>query len=131
MAELIGHLVALMDVDGATVKVGLDVPGNEAYLDAIMQGGRTVRGPTDEELARDIRSTPAFQSEGQFSPQSYFRVVRGVFRETPQGYEEMRRRSLIAGRLKQLIFHAAKLSPAELDAAFASTAEAASCEGQR
>ena len=74
---------------------------------------------TDEELARDIRGTPAFQAGGEFSPQSYFRVVRSVFRETPQGYEEMRRRSLIAGRLKQLIFHAAKLSPAELDEAFA------------
>lgn len=54
MAELIGHLVALMDVDGATVKVGLDVPGNEAYLDAVRQGGRTVRGPSDEELARAL-----------------------------------------------------------------------------
>ncbi len=50
--------------------------------------------------------------------------MRGVFRETPQGYEEMRRRSLIAGRLKQLIFHAAKLSPAELDAAFAQARKA-------
>ena len=54
MAELIGHLVALMDVDGATVKVGLDVPGNEAYLDAVMQGGRKARQPTDEELARAL-----------------------------------------------------------------------------
>lgn len=74
---------------------------------------------TDEELNRDIRATPAFQAGGDFSPQAYFRVVRGVFRETPQGYEEMRRRSLTAGRLKQLIFHSAKLSPAELDEAFA------------
>jgi hypothetical protein len=79
---------------------------------------------TDEELNRDIRATPAFQAGGDFSPQAYFQVVRGVFRETPQGYEEMRRRSLTAGRLKQLIFHAAKLSPAELDEAFAAQRKA-------
>ena len=52
MAELIGHLVALMDVDGATVKVALDVPGNEAYLAAVRS--RAPRPPTEEELARAL-----------------------------------------------------------------------------
>ncbi len=69
---------------------------------------------TDAELARDIRGTPAFQSGGEFSSEAYFRAVRAAFRDTPQGYEEMRRRSLVAGRLKQLIFQAAKLTPGEL-----------------
>lgn len=52
MAELIGHLVALVDVDGATVKVGLDVPGNEAYVEAVR--GRAPRAPTPEEVARAV-----------------------------------------------------------------------------
>jgi hypothetical protein len=74
---------------------------------------------TDEELARDIRGTPAFQSGGEFSPETYFRVVRSAFHDTPSGYEEMRRRSLLAGRLKQLIFQAAKLTPSEMEPYFA------------
>ena len=69
---------------------------------------------TDAELAHDIRSSPAFQAGGEFSPETYYRAVRAVFRDTPQGYEEMRRRDIKAGRVKQLIFQAAKLAPAEL-----------------
>ncbi|MBI5241777.1 MAG: SurA N-terminal domain-containing protein [Elusimicrobia bacterium] len=119
------YLEALRSRDGEVsddmvkrIKVDMlrDMIVDEMLLVKAEEMGITV---TDEELARDIRATPAFQAGGEFSPQSYFRVVRSVFRETPQGYEEMRRRSLIAGRLKQLIFHAAKLSPAELDEAFA------------
>jgi hypothetical protein len=74
---------------------------------------------TDAELARDIRGTPAFQAGGEFSPEAYFRAVRSAFRDTPQGYEEMRRRSLVAGRLKQLIFQSAKLAPGELEPLYA------------
>ncbi|MDD5628226.1 MAG: SurA N-terminal domain-containing protein [Elusimicrobia bacterium] len=86
---------------------------------------------TDSELAHDIRSTPAFQAGGEFSPESYFRVVRGVFRDTPQGYETMRRRSLIASRLKQVVFQAAKLTPGELDAAYAKDRAAAETDFQK
>ena len=74
---------------------------------------------TDEELARDVRATPAFQAGGEFSPESYYRVVRSVFHETPQGYEGMRRRSLMSSRLKQLIFQSAKLTPAEVSESYA------------
>ncbi len=123
LEALRGRDAEVTDDMAKRVKIDMlrDMIVDEMLLVKAEEMGITV---TDEELARDIRSTPAFQSEGQFSPQSYFRVVRGVFRETPQGYEEMRRRSLIAGRLKQLIFHAAKLSPAELDAAFARARQA-------
>ena len=69
--------------------------------------------------ARDIRGTPAFQAGGEFSPEAYFRAVRSAFRDTPQGYEEMRRRSLVAGRLKQLVFQSAKLAPSELETLYA------------
>ena len=86
---------------------------------------------TDTELARDIRGTPAFQAGGDFNPEAYFRVVRSAFRDTPQGYEEMRRRSLVAGRLKQLIFQAAKLVPGELEPLYAQDRGAAEKDFQK
>lgn len=69
---------------------------------------------TDAELARDVRNTPAFQRNGGFSEDAYFQAVRQIFRETPQGYEETRRRTMLTSKLKQLIFQSAKLAPAEL-----------------
>jgi hypothetical protein len=89
---------------------------DEMLLEKAEEMGLTV---TDAELARDIRATPAFQAGGEFSPEAYFRAVRSVFHETPQGYEEMRRRNLISGRLKQLIFQSAKLSPSEVQELYA------------
>lgn len=86
---------------------------------------------TDSELARDIRGTPAFQSGGDFSPEAYFRAVRGAFHDTPAGYEAMRRRSLVAGRLKQLIFQAAKLTPGELEASYVKDRDAAAKDFQK
>ena len=94
---------------------------NEMIVDEILLAKAEEMGitVTDAELDRDIRGTPAFQAGGEFSPEAYYRAVRTIFRDTPQGYEEMRRRSLKAGRLKQLVFQAAKLSPAELQELYA------------
>ena len=69
---------------------------------------------TDEELSRDIQNTPVFQSGGAFNQELYFRAVRTVFHDTPEAYEESRRRTLKVMRLKQLIYQAAKVAPAEL-----------------
>jgi len=74
---------------------------------------------TNDELSRDIRATPAFQREGQFDQDVYFRQVRAIFRETPQEYERSRRKAIKSGRLKQLIYRMAKVPPAEVDAALA------------
>ena len=70
---------------------------------------------TDEELARDIRSTPAFQRGDRFDETVYFENVRRYFRESPQLYEEQRRKTLLAGKMKQLVFLSAKLTPKELE----------------
>jgi peptidyl-prolyl cis-trans isomerase D len=86
---------------------------------------------SDEELARDVRGTPAFQAEGQFSPETYFRAVRAAFHDTPQGYEETRRRTLTASRLKQVVFQAAKLTPGELEPFYARDRGAAEKEFQK
>ena len=74
---------------------------------------------TNDELSRDIRATPAFQRDGQFDQDVYFRQVRAIFRETPQEYERSRRKSIKSGRLKQLIYRMAKVPQAETDAAYA------------
>lgn len=73
----------------------------------------------DGELARDIQTTPAFQRNGAFAQDLYFQAVRGVYRDTPEAYEKQRRKQLQALRLKQLLFHCAKLTPAELEEAYA------------
>lgn len=74
---------------------------------------------TNDELSRDIRATPAFQREGRFDQELYFRQVRAIFRENPQEYERSRRKAIKSGRLKQLLYRMSKLPPAEVDAAYA------------
>lgn len=80
---------------------------------------------SNDELSRDIRATPAFQRGGQFDQDVYFQQVRSIFRETPQEYEAARRKSIKSGRLKQLIYRTAKVSPAEVDAVYAQALKAA------
>ncbi|OGR85461.1 MAG: hypothetical protein A3J74_09935 [Elusimicrobia bacterium RIFCSPHIGHO2_02_FULL_57_9] len=72
----------------------------------------------DEELARDIRNTPAFQRDGNFSQEAYFFAVRRSFGDTPEAYEGQRRLQIKTAKFKQLLYHSAKLTPAEVDAAF-------------
>lgn len=59
MAELIDPFVALVEVDGSTVKVPLFIQGNEDYQRAVAQAsesGKVSREPTDEELARAVEA---------------------------------------------------------------------------
>lgn len=74
---------------------------------------------TDEDVARDIRNTPAFQRGGAFNQDLYFQAVRTAVRDTPQSYEELRRKQLKTMKLKQLIYNSAKLTPRELEEAYA------------
>jgi len=80
---------------------------------------------TNDELSRDIRATPAFQREGQFDQDVYFRQVRAIFRESPQEYERSRRKAIKSGRLKQLIYRTAKVPPAEAEQVYAQVVKSA------
>jgi hypothetical protein len=73
---------------------------------------------TDEELARDIRATPAFVRAGQFDQDAYFQAVRATFRESPQEYERERRKSIETARLKSLFYRMVKITPDELREAY-------------
>jgi len=74
---------------------------------------------TDEELARDIRSVPAFRRSGQFDQDVYIMTIHERFHMTPQEFEEERRKSLKAGKLKDLFLRASKIAPAELRETYA------------
>ncbi len=69
---------------------------------------------TDEELARDIRSTPAFVRGGQFDQDAYFQAVRSTFKQSPQEYENERRKAIKTARLKSLFYRVAKLPESEV-----------------
>lgn len=80
---------------------------------------------TNDQLSREIRGTPAFQQNGQFSQDAYFQQVRSMFRETPQEYERGRRKSLRSGLLKQLLYRVSKPPKEEVDAALAQALKSA------
>lgn len=73
---------------------------------------------TDLELASEIHHTPAFQRGGAFDQRTYFQSVRYLFRMSPRQYEEMRRKSILSLKLRQFVFLAAKLTPAEILGAY-------------
>jgi hypothetical protein len=74
---------------------------------------------TDQEVARDIQGTRAFQSNGTFNQDLYFNALRSVYRDTPVAYEQARRNALKARMMQGLLFQAAKLAPGEVDEAYA------------
>lgn len=74
---------------------------------------------TDEELARDIRATPAFNRSGQFDQDAYFQAVRATFHESPQEYEAERRKAIKTSRLKGLFYRMTKIPPEEIREAYA------------
>lgn len=69
---------------------------------------------SDRELALSIEQTPAFQQNGQFSQELYFRAVRYQFKTTPEQFEKQRRRMLLAAHLRAMVFRATKLLPSEI-----------------
>lgn len=74
---------------------------------------------TDEELAQDIRATPAFNRGGQFDQEAYFQTVRATFHESPQDYEADRRKAIETSRLKSFFYREMKVSPEGLREAYA------------
>ncbi|MBI3552138.1 MAG: SurA N-terminal domain-containing protein [Elusimicrobia bacterium] len=73
----------------------------------------------DDELARDIQTTQAFQHNGAFSQELYFRALRSVYHDSPEAYENARRNSLKARMLQSVLFQTAKLAPGEAEEAYA------------
>ena len=74
---------------------------------------------SDEELAREIRSVPAFNHDGRFDQDAYISLIRNRFRMTPQEFEANQRKALKSALLKNLILRTAKVPASELAAAYA------------
>jgi peptidyl-prolyl cis-trans isomerase D len=68
---------------------------------------------SDQELAADIQSYPAFQREGRFDPQLYRQALYQVMRTTLQEFEESRRRQIAIFKLRQLIAGSVQVSEPE------------------
>jgi peptidyl-prolyl cis-trans isomerase D len=68
---------------------------------------------SDRELALSIEGTPAFQQDGRFYQELYFRAVRYQLKTTPEQFERQRRRELLSNRLKAMMYRASKLVPSE------------------
>ena len=88
----------------------------EMIVDELLQQKADEMGMivTDGELARDIQNTSAFQRDGQFDQQLYFARVRQGYHQSPETYERDRRKAIKAAKVKQIIYHAAKLAPVEV-----------------
>ncbi len=69
---------------------------------------------SDEELMAHIRSIPAFQSNGQFSPPQY-RQMLAQLRLTPEAFEASQRDDLLIQKISDVISRAAKVSHSEAD----------------
>jgi peptidyl-prolyl cis-trans isomerase D len=108
------------DVSDDMVKEIKQAMLREMIVDELLQQKADEMGlvVTDGELSRDIQSTPAFQRDGKFDQQLYFARVRQVFRDSPEAYERNRRKAIKAMKVKQMIYHSAKLSPSEVAEAY-------------
>ena len=69
---------------------------------------------SDEELMNHIRSIPAFQANGQFSPPNY-RQMLTQFRLTPEDFEASQRDDLLIQKISDVISRAAKVTRSEAD----------------
>lgn len=69
---------------------------------------------TDLELASAIRNNPSFHTDGAFNPNLYFQTVRQGLRMSPEDYEREQRKSMLAAKLKQMLFTSAKIMPGEV-----------------
>lgn len=71
---------------------------------------------TDREVADDIRAT--FSPDGKFDQRMYFTAVQSQFQMAPEQYEDMRRKSLLAFKYRQLVQRSVKLTPQEVEEAY-------------
>ncbi|MBI4055783.1 MAG: SurA N-terminal domain-containing protein [Elusimicrobia bacterium] len=73
---------------------------------------------TDLELAYDIQNFPAFQRNARFDQVLYLQTVRYRFRTTPEEFERRRRESLLALKLRQLLYQSVHLTPFQIQQAY-------------
>ncbi|NVM20160.1 MAG: SurA N-terminal domain-containing protein [Desulfobacterales bacterium] len=91
-------------------KKALDQLINRRLL--LQEASRLKLRVTKEELAGAIRQVPAFQTNGQFDPKQYQRVLARN-RMNPEMYEEGKKEELLLERLQGLVLGGVKVSDSE------------------
>lgn len=72
---------------------------------------------TDQELYYDIMRIPAFQKDGKFDRETYYRTVILRLKMTPKEFEESRRKRIAMFKLREFILSGVKLSDYEIEQA--------------
>ncbi len=72
----------------------------------------------DFEVAVEIQNTPQFTDGGAFDLRRYAQTIFSEFQMAPTEYEAWRKQSRLAGKYKQFIFNAVKVTPGELKSAY-------------
>lgn len=72
---------------------------------------------TDQELYYDIMRIPAFQKDGRFDRETYYRTVILRLKMTPKEFEESRRKRIAMFKLREFILSGVKLSEIEIQQA--------------
>ncbi len=70
---------------------------------------------TDKEVYFDIMSIPAFQKDGHFDRETYYRTLALRLKTTPKDFEESRRKRIAMFKLRDFIISSVKLSKQEVD----------------
>lgn len=70
---------------------------------------------TDQELYYHIMSIPAFQREGRFDRETYYRTIFLRLKMTPKEFEESQRKRIAMFKVREFIISGVKLSQKEID----------------
>lgn len=89
-----------------------DLIQEEVFWQEAKKYGITV---TDQEVYYDIMRIPAFQKNGSFDRETYYRTVILRLKMTPKEFEESRRKRIAMFKLREFILSAVKLSPQEVE----------------
>ena len=70
---------------------------------------------TNQEVYYDIMSIPAFQKDGHFDRETYYRTLILRLKTTPKEFEESRKKRIAMFKLRNFIISAVKLSEQEVE----------------
>lgn len=70
---------------------------------------------TDQELYYHIMSIPAFQRDGHFDRETYYKTIFLRLKMTPKEFEESQRKRIAMFKLREFVISGVKLSQKEID----------------
>ncbi len=89
-----------------------DLIQEEVFWQEAKKYGITV---LDQEVYYDIMRIPAFQKDGKFDRETYYRTLVLRLKTTPKEFEETRRKRIAMFKLRDFIISGVKLSPKEVE----------------